>query len=74
MSAHVPFNVPSLEGRELELVAQAMRSGHTSSSGTFSRQAREILLRGDRRRRGAADDLVHVRPGAQRDAAGPAAG
>jgi dTDP-4-amino-4,6-dideoxygalactose transaminase len=44
VTTSVPFNVPALEGRELELVAEAMRSGHTSSSGRFSQQAREILL------------------------------
>jgi dTDP-4-amino-4,6-dideoxygalactose transaminase len=44
VTTSIPFNVPALEGRELELVAEAMRSGHTSSSGRFSQQAREILL------------------------------
>jgi dTDP-4-amino-4,6-dideoxygalactose transaminase len=43
MTEPVPFNVPSLEGRELQLVTEAMRSGHTSASGTFSRQARALL-------------------------------
>ena len=43
MTQPVPFNVPALEGRELELVAEAMRSGHTSSSGRFSQEARAIL-------------------------------
>lgn len=46
MTEPVPFNVPALEGRELELVAEAMRGGHTSSSGPFSQQVREILKAG----------------------------
>ena len=39
----VRFNVPTLEGRELEHVAAAMRGGHTSSGGPFSQQAGEII-------------------------------
>jgi dTDP-4-amino-4,6-dideoxygalactose transaminase len=39
----VRFNVPSLEGRELEHVEAAMRSGHTSSGGPFSQAAGEII-------------------------------
>ena len=39
----VPFNRAEVAGRELELVREAIESGHTSSGGPFSRQAGELL-------------------------------
>ena len=50
----IRFNVPTLEGRELEHVETAMRSGHTSSSGPMSEAAGEIL----REETGAAGVLL----------------
>ena len=39
----IRFNVPTLEGRELELIESAVRSGHLSSGGPLAQQAAEIL-------------------------------
>ncbi len=39
----IRFNVPSVEGRELEYVGEAITSGHTSSSGAFTSRAQELL-------------------------------
>jgi dTDP-4-amino-4,6-dideoxygalactose transaminase len=39
----IAFNVPSVEGRELDHVQEAVRSGHLSSGGDFARRAAEIL-------------------------------
>jgi dTDP-4-amino-4,6-dideoxygalactose transaminase len=39
----IRFNVPSIEGNELAYLEQSLRDGHTSSSGPFSAQVREIL-------------------------------
>jgi dTDP-4-amino-4,6-dideoxygalactose transaminase len=50
----VPFNVPTLEGRELEHVEAAIRSGRTSSGGPMSQRAGEIL----REETGAAGVLL----------------
>ena len=41
----IPFNRPEVTGRELDYMAEAMASGHTSSGGPFSRRAGEILQR-----------------------------
>jgi dTDP-4-amino-4,6-dideoxygalactose transaminase len=41
--ARIPFNRPSLEGRELEYMAEAISNGRTSSSGPFSARAAEVL-------------------------------
>lgn len=41
--ARIPFNRPSLEGRELEYMAEAISNGRTSSSGPFSVRAAEVL-------------------------------
>jgi dTDP-4-amino-4,6-dideoxygalactose transaminase len=44
MSAwHVPFNRPSIEGRELEYVAAALGSDHLSGDGPFTRQCQALL-------------------------------
>jgi dTDP-4-amino-4,6-dideoxygalactose transaminase len=43
MSASIPFNKPSVEGRELEYVRQAIDNGHISGDGTFTRRASETL-------------------------------
>ena len=39
----IRFNRPSLEGRELDYIRQAVGGGHTSSSGPFSARAAEVL-------------------------------
>ncbi|MGA9275380.1 dTDP-4-amino-4,6-dideoxygalactose transaminase [Ilumatobacter sp.] len=43
MNQPIPFNRPCLAGRELELMAEAVASGHTASSGSFTRRARDLL-------------------------------
>jgi dTDP-4-amino-4,6-dideoxygalactose transaminase len=43
MSASIPFNKPSVEGRELEYVRQAIDNGHISGDGAFTRQASAAL-------------------------------
>jgi dTDP-4-amino-4,6-dideoxygalactose transaminase len=40
----IRFNQPSLEGRELEYVREAVISGHTSASGPFAAKAAELLV------------------------------
>ncbi|MBX3314986.1 MAG: dTDP-4-amino-4,6-dideoxygalactose transaminase [Actinobacteria bacterium] len=39
----IPFNRPSIVGREVELMHQAITQGHTSAEGPFSARASEIL-------------------------------
>jgi dTDP-4-amino-4,6-dideoxygalactose transaminase len=39
----IPFNLPVVEGRELEHVQAAVRNGHLSSGGEFARRTAEIL-------------------------------
>jgi dTDP-4-amino-4,6-dideoxygalactose transaminase len=39
----IRFNVPTLEGRELEYIRASIESGHTSSGGPFSKRAAAIL-------------------------------
>lgn len=39
----IPFNRPSLEGRELEYIQDALRVGHVSGAGPYTRRARELL-------------------------------
>jgi dTDP-4-amino-4,6-dideoxygalactose transaminase len=39
----IPFNRPEIAGRELDLVREAIESGHTSSGGPFSQRAGELL-------------------------------
>ncbi|MBA3233925.1 MAG: dTDP-4-amino-4,6-dideoxygalactose transaminase [Propionibacteriales bacterium] len=39
----IKFNVPSIEGAELEYIRASVESGHTSSAGNFSVQARGVL-------------------------------
>ena len=39
----IPFNLPTVEGRELEHVQAAVRGGHLSSGGDFARRTAEIL-------------------------------
>lgn len=41
--SRIPFNRPSLEGREIELMREAVEGGHTSADGPFSAKAGEIL-------------------------------
>jgi dTDP-4-amino-4,6-dideoxygalactose transaminase len=51
----IPFNRPSLEGREMELMRAAVEEGgHTSADGPFSAQATDLL----RAEVGAADVLL----------------
>ena len=37
----VPFNLPSVEGRELDYVQDAVRGGHLASGGDFTRRTAE---------------------------------
>jgi len=39
----IPFNKPSVEGRELEYVRQSIDSGHISGDGLFTRRANAML-------------------------------
>ena len=39
----IPFNRPSIEGDELDLIRAAVDFGHTSASGPFGRQASALL-------------------------------
>jgi dTDP-4-amino-4,6-dideoxygalactose transaminase len=39
----IPFNVVAVEGRELDYVQQAIRSGHPASGGEFTRRAADLL-------------------------------
>ena len=41
--ATIPFNVPAIEGLELEHVRSALDGGHTSASGPYSKQAAALL-------------------------------
>lgn len=43
MSDLIRFNVPSVEGKELDYVGEAILSGHTSSSGAFTDRAKALL-------------------------------
>lgn len=54
MSDAVRFNVPSIEGNELELVRQALDGGHTSASGPFSKKVSAVLAEAT----GAAEVLL----------------
>lgn len=50
----IRFNVPAIEGRELEYVRTALDGGHTSASGPFSRQVGALLAEAT----GAAEVLL----------------
>ena len=39
----IPFNVASVEGRELDYVQDVVRSGHLSSGGAFARRTAELI-------------------------------
>jgi dTDP-4-amino-4,6-dideoxygalactose transaminase len=39
----IPFNRPGLAGRELEYIAEAVRSGHASGDGGFTRKCQQLL-------------------------------
>jgi dTDP-4-amino-4,6-dideoxygalactose transaminase len=39
----IPFNRPSLVGREIELIRRAVEGGHTSASGPMSREVTSVL-------------------------------
>ena len=39
----VPFNLPSVEGRELDYVQAAVSGGHLASGGEFARRAADLL-------------------------------
>jgi len=43
MSASIPFNKPSVEGRELEYVRQAIDNGHISGDGVFTRKTSAMI-------------------------------
>ena len=66
----IPFNRPSIEGNEIELIRAAVeQSGHTSADGPYSARAAELLRDRGRRPRRAAHDVVHRRARDERDAA-----
>ena len=50
----IPFNRPSIEGREIEYIQAAVEHGHTSSSGPFTKLAVDELKEAT----GAADVLL----------------
>lgn len=50
----IRFNRPSLEGSELDYIADAVNGGHTSSSGPYARRCADLL----RERIGAEDVLL----------------
>jgi len=54
MSDLIPFNRPSVVGRELEYVAASVANMHTSGDGPFARRCRDLL----REELGAADVLL----------------
>ena len=39
----IPFNKPSITGKELEYMAESLRNGHISGDGAFTRRCRETL-------------------------------
>jgi dTDP-4-amino-4,6-dideoxygalactose transaminase len=39
----IPFNRPGLAGRELEYIAEAVRCGHASGDGVFTRRCHQLL-------------------------------
>jgi dTDP-4-amino-4,6-dideoxygalactose transaminase len=39
----IPFNRPSLAGREMEYIQDALRVGHSSGDGPYTRRCRELL-------------------------------
>lgn len=41
--SRIPFNKPSVEGRELDLVRQSIANGHISGDGFFTKQASGML-------------------------------
>jgi dTDP-4-amino-4,6-dideoxygalactose transaminase len=41
----IPFNRPSLEGRELEYIEDALRIGHSAGDGPYTRRCRDLLER-----------------------------
>lgn len=43
MSYHIPFNRPSLVGREYDYIAEAIRGGHASGDGPFTRRCETEL-------------------------------
>ncbi|MDT0184314.1 dTDP-4-amino-4,6-dideoxygalactose transaminase [Microbacterium sp. ARD31] len=43
MVTDVLFNLPAVEGRELDYVQEAIRGGHPASGGEFARRAAEVL-------------------------------
>jgi dTDP-4-amino-4,6-dideoxygalactose transaminase len=42
-AVRIPFNRPSLQGREMELIRAAVEQGHTSAEGPFSAQVAGLL-------------------------------
>jgi dTDP-4-amino-4,6-dideoxygalactose transaminase len=40
---HIPFNRPSIQGREIEYIRAAVEHGHTSAEGPFSARAAGLL-------------------------------
>lgn len=40
---HIPFNLPSMVGRELEYIVEAVRGGHLAGDGVFTRRCQQWL-------------------------------
>ena len=40
---HIPFNLPSMVGRELEYIVEAVRGGHLAGDGVFTRRSQQWL-------------------------------
>jgi dTDP-4-amino-4,6-dideoxygalactose transaminase len=55
MTETIRFNHPSIEGREMDYIREAVDGGHTSSSGPFSQRVVELLREAHP---GAADVLL----------------
>jgi dTDP-4-amino-4,6-dideoxygalactose transaminase len=43
LGVHIPFNRPSLEGKEREYITEAIARGHISGDGYFTRQCHALL-------------------------------
>lgn len=43
MTARIPFNLPSMVGRELDYIVEAVRGGHLAGDGVFTRRCQQWL-------------------------------
>ena len=67
-AVRIPFNRPSLQGREIEYIRAAVERGHTSAEGPFSARGRPAAGGG----RGARHPPHHVVHGGAGDERTPA--